>query len=61
MKNYRVLAVLVFISAIIQFAFGLFFKFSGMIGNPESTWIFILLCISAVISAAIAVFFFLRS
>ena len=61
MKNYRILSIMIFLSALIQLAFGIFIKLTEMIGEPESTWVFIALVISTFISAAIAVFFLIRS
>lgn len=61
MNSYRIISIFVFISAIIQLAFGVFFKLTDMIGEPESTWVFILLCISAVISVGVGIFMLIRS
>ncbi len=61
MKNYRILSIMIFLSALIQLAFGIFIKLTEMIGEPESTWVFIALVISTFISAAIAVLFLIRS
>ena len=61
MKNYRILSIMIFLSAIIQLAFGIFIKLDGVIGEPESTWVMIALIVSALLSAALAVYFLIKS
>ena len=61
MNNYRILSIMIFLSAIIQLAFGIFIKLDGVIGEPESTGVLIALIVSALLSAALAVYFLIKS
>lgn len=61
MNNYRILSIMIFLSAIIQLAFGIFIKLDGVIGEPESTGVLIALIVSALLSAVLAVYFLIKS
>lgn len=58
--NYRLISFAVLLSAIIQLAFGIIIKLTGMIGEPESGRVFIALAVTSVLSAAIGIYLMIR-
>ena len=61
MERYRIIAAAVFLAAIIQSALGVFIKLSGMIGEPESTWVLIALIVTAALDVGISVWLLIKS
>ena len=61
MERYRIIAAAVFLAAIIQSVLGVFIKLSGMIGEPESTWVLIALIVTAALDVGISVWLLIKS
>ena len=61
MERYRIIAAAVFLAAIIQSVLSVFVKLSGMIGEPESTWVLIALIVTAALDVGISVWLLIKS